>query len=349
MIRQALIASLSLLGFANSASAEATGEALFVQHCSRCHTTAGTGLGPAHPSLDRFVNPPADFTDAMFNSMEPQADWFLVVKYGGHSMGLSEQMPAHASRLSDAEIERVVSFLEGFADTRGYPKGDLNFRRPVATIKAFPETELLVLGRFDDADEGASSWKSTLYHARRLGKQVAVEAKLSHLATADDSKLDEIEFGIKWAALQVGRSFLLSVGTELALSFDDFERPELIPYTSYALPLGDAFTLQGTVKSHLPVREFSAGDIATSHVIHWQPLPWPRGLIPGFEATLTQPFEGGDPTVSVIPQLFAAFSKRGHVGLAVGVEVPLMGASYRYRAHSFLFWDMADGPFWEGW
>jgi hypothetical protein len=42
--------------------------------------------------------------------------------------------------------------------------------------------------------------------------------------------------------------------------------------------------------------------------------------------------------------------RRGpHVAFAVGVEVPLTGIDYDYRLHSFLLWDMADGPFWRGW
>ena len=115
------------------------------------------------------------------------------------------------------------------------------------------------------------------------------------------------------------------------------------------MPLGDFFSLQGTVKSHVPVRSGSEGDVETSHVLHWLPSPWPRGLTPGVEATVTMPFDGGDPIAALTPQLFAAFSKRGHVGLALGLEIPLTGAAYRYRAHAFLLWDMADGPFWEGW
>jgi hypothetical protein len=42
-------------------------------------------------------------------------------------------------------------------------------------------------------------------------------------------------------------------------------------------------------------------------------------------------------------------SKRGHVSLTAGVEIPLRGADYDWRGHTFLLWDIADGPFWEGW
>jgi hypothetical protein len=71
-----------------------------------------------------------------------------------------------------------------------------------------------------------------------------------------------------------------------------------------------------------------------------------------FEVTVAAPFEGDEAwRASVIPQVHFALSKRGHVAVNVGVEVPLAGArdDYRYRLHAFLLWDMADGGFWEGW
>lgn len=326
-----------------------TGQQLFTQHCARCHTTSGSGLPNTHPLLSEFDQPPADFTDGLFNSTEPARDWFNVVKFGGAAMGLSDQMPAHSDRLSDDEIRRVVRYLGTFADTRGYPSGDLNFRRPVATIKAFPETELLVLGRFEQPEVGPATWRSTLYHARRVGKQVSVEAKLSHIATADDNELDEIELGVKWAAVRAGSSFLLSLGAEAAFAIDDAGAPEMIPYASYAAPLGTAFTLQGTLKSHLPTDAVSDGDVATSHAVHWLSSSMPRGVFPGLEAVASAAFDDGEISVAVIPQVFFAFSKRGHVGVAVGAEIPAVGETFDYRAHTFLFWDMADGPFWEGW
>lgn len=56
-----------------------SGTQLFVRHCARCHTTSGRGLPATHPLLANFETPPADFSDPLFNSMEPTGDWFLVV------------------------------------------------------------------------------------------------------------------------------------------------------------------------------------------------------------------------------------------------------------------------------
>lgn len=179
-----------------------TGKQLFVRHCARCHTTAGSGLPAGHPLLANFRSPPADFTDPLFNSMEPAGDWLLAVKHGGASMGLSPQMPAHAGRMSGAELEAVVAHLAGFAETAGYPPGELNFTRAIRTIKAFPESELLFLERYEAArDDGPAARRSTLYYARRLGRRLQAEAKLSHLDRGSASELQRghvaLNFGVE--------------------------------------------------------------------------------------------------------------------------------------------------------
>lgn len=330
-----------------------SGEQLFVRHCARCHTTAGSGLPAGHPLLANFRNPPADFTDPLFNSMEPAGDWLLVVKHGGAAMGLSPQMPAHAGRMSDAEIEVVVNHLATFADTDGYPPGELNFTRAIRSIKAFPETELLFLQRYEEArDDEPAAWRNTIYHARRLGRRLQAEVKLSYLDQGATSEVHEAELGVKWAFHDRGTRLLLATGADVEIPVHAAGETTLVPYLSHASPLGERFTLQGTLRTHLPLDQLSAGDVEVSEVVHWLPTDWPRGIFPGLELTASAPFRAGDKwRASVIPQLHFALTKRGHVAVNVGIEVPLAGArdDYRYRAHAFLLWDMADGGFWLGW
>jgi mono/diheme cytochrome c family protein len=355
-VRLAAVLALCALGVVDAvlASGESlTGEQLFVRHCARCHTTAGSGLPARHPLLDNFPNPPADFTDPLFNSMEPAGDWFLVVKHGGASMGLAPQMPAHVGRMSDPEIEAVVAYLASFADTTGYPPGELNFTRAVRTIKAFPETELLFLQRYESArEEDPGARLSTLYYAHRLGPRFQVEAKLNYLDEGAISDVHEAELGVKWAFYHRNTDLILAAGTDVEIPVHTAKETTFVPYLSHALPLGERFTLQGTLRTHLPVNELSAGDVELSEVVHWLPTEWPRGVFPGLEVTLTAPFEADrDWRASVIPQLHFALTKRGHVALNVGLEAPIAGArdDYRYRLHTFLLWDIADGPFWLGW
>ena len=53
---------------------------------------------------------------------------------------------------------------------------------------------------------------------------------------------------------------------------------------------------------------------------------------------------------SVLPQARIGISKRGHVAVNVGVEVPLNERDrYDWRAYVYLIWDFADGGFFEAW
>jgi len=349
----ALCAGLGAGRDAFAADGPLTGKQLFVRHCARCHTTSGRGLPATHPLLANFAAPPADFSDPLFNSMEPAGDWFLVVKHGGAAMGLSPQMPAHAGRMDDGEIASVIAHLARFADTSGYPPGELNFTRSVRTIKAFPETELLLLGRYEEPEgDGPAAWRSTLYHARRLGPRWQGEAKLSRLSQGATPEEYEAELGVKWAFHDRGTSLLLAAGTDVEIPLHDGGHTTVVPYFSHASPLGERFTLQGTLRTHLPASGVRQGDVELSEVVHWLPGEWPRGIFPGLELTVVAPFEAEDRwRLSLIPQLHLALSKRGHVAVNVGLELPLAGArkDFGYRLHTFLLWDMADGGFWEGW
>lgn len=53
--------------------------------------------------------------------------------------------------------------------------------------------------------------------------------------------------------------------------------------------------------------------------------------------------------MSLLPQVQLAMSRRGHVALNLGIEVPLTDAAHDFRVHAFLLWDMVDGVVWEGW
>lgn len=110
--------------------------------CAACHGVDGGGLSPDNPLYQSFDSPPADFTDALFNSREPAADWAIVIKHGGARIGLSEEMPPFAESFSDEQIEALVDYMKtSLVDASRYPPGDLNFVRAIDTIKAFPKTK----------------------------------------------------------------------------------------------------------------------------------------------------------------------------------------------------------------
>jgi mono/diheme cytochrome c family protein len=325
---------------------------LYSVACARCHGTDGSGLEPDNPIYQNFAAPPADLTDPLFNSREPAADWFLVIKHGGARLGLSSQMPAFGEALSDEQISDLVDHLKGLAETERYPPGDLNFLRPIETIKAFPEDEALLINRYADGDERPDSFRTTLYYARRFGARYQGEAKLAHLNEDGQSELEELELGFKWAVRDnLEKLSLLTVGIEAAFPIeDDLASNEIIPYFSFAKGLSDAFTLQGTLKTKLPTDDPGEGEAEFSAIVHWMRSQWPRTFFPALEWILSSPFEDANLESTLIPQLYFGLTKGGHVALAIGVELPLTDdLDYDYRIHSFLLWDIADGPFWKGW
>jgi mono/diheme cytochrome c family protein len=327
---------------------------LYQRACAACHGTDGAGLPEGHPNRASFDPPPADLTDPLFNSREPAADWFLVVKHGGARSGLSKQMPAFETALSDQLIRDLVGYLKSLVDTSRYPPGELNFLRPIVTTKAFPEDEALVITRFETAEEPApDSLRTTLYYARRLGSRYQGEVKLSTLdAERAAAELDELELGFKWAlGDDPARRAIYTVGLEVALPIEDSSASEeAIPYLSFGTGLSDRFTFQSQLRAVLPVDDPGAGEGRLSGIVHWRPSVWRRSVSPALEVVWTEPFESDlESEVSLVPQLFAGLSKLGHVALAAGAELPLTDGDYDYRIHLFVLWDIADGPFWRGW
>jgi mono/diheme cytochrome c family protein len=121
------------------------GRRVYDTYCTSCHGVGGR-LDPASPIVRGLGVTPADFSDPLFNSREPAADWQMVIKYGGHALGLAEQMPAQGEALSDEQIDDATAYLKSLVDTSAYPPGEMNLMLPIRTKKAFPEDEVVYIG-----------------------------------------------------------------------------------------------------------------------------------------------------------------------------------------------------------
>jgi mono/diheme cytochrome c family protein len=321
--------------------------------CAVCHGPTGR-YDPTLPGVKVLDPKPADLSDPLFNSREPSGDWFLVIKHGGAPLGFSAAMPAFRQAFSDAEITELVAYLKTLPGPHHYPPGELNFFRPLRTKKAWLEDEVVLQSRFTRHDRDGDDVVSTaLEFEKRWFARWQTELKLSHEFEGTHGNWDEFEAGVKYALYDsLEHLFLLSGGTDLAFALRGDASMEFIPYLAAAKGLGEAFTLQASVKSHLPPEDVSAGDVELATMVHWIPTPWPRGIFPGVELTATAPFEPGARDAlrwTVVPQLNFGLSRRGHVRAAAGVELPLNDRTYDFRLHFYLLWDFADGMFWEGW
>jgi hypothetical protein len=85
------------------AMAQGSAEALYRTHCASCHGPTGAP-DPDSAVVQALGVVPANFTDPLFNSREPAADWAMVIQHGGAASGLvgpHAGLRRHAERRSD--------------------------------------------------------------------------------------------------------------------------------------------------------------------------------------------------------------------------------------------------------
>lgn len=326
----------------------------FQRHCAMCHGESGRpDLGSAVVKSLGAV--PADFTDQLFNSREPAGDFFMVIKYGGAALGLSEKMPAFGEQLSDAGIEALVAYVKTLAGEHDHPPGDLNLFLPLKTRKAFPEDEVVWKSAFTDNDD-REEFKQTLEIEKRFGSRSQVMVELSHSFEDGDEHFSSVEFGAKHVLhddLRLG--FIATLAGVVEVPLDGEGSVEVLPYLAAAKILSEACTLQGSARAKLPVNEVEDGSVELSGIVHWVHTPWSRAVFPALEMTVELPLDRSGTRADVVqlsltPQIRIGLTKGGHVALNLGAEVALNDTwRYDWRGHAFLIWDFADGPFWAGW
>lgn len=329
----------------------------FQMNCAVCHGPSGRP-DPESPVVKALGMMPADFSDALFNSREPAADWELVIKHGGGALGFSDKMPAFGEQLTDEEIGELVTYLKTLAGEHDYPPGDLNLFLPLKTKKAFPEDEVVWKLRFTDDDNGRDEWKNTLEFEKRFGTRFQGVLELSHRFDGSDEKFNMFEPGGKYVLhYDSRRQFIVTLGGNIGFPLESGESVELLPYLAVGKILSDQFTFQGSSRAKLPIDDIDQGSIELSGIVHWTHTPRPRSIFPALEFTAEFPLDRGSGAnrtdfvhTSLTPQARIGLSKRGHVAMNLGVEIPLNETDrFDYRGYMFLIWDFADGMFWEGW
>jgi mono/diheme cytochrome c family protein len=348
---QTLVAGLAVwaAGAAMAATPDlAAGQRLYETTCATCHGPKGRP-NPDDPVVKALAQLPADLSDPLFSSREPAADWHLVVAHGGRALGLSEQMPAWGSALTDEEVEAVVAYVKTLAPgSERYPPGELNLMLPIRTQKAFPEDEVVWKSRYADQD-GEDVWRNVLEIEKRFGRAGQGILEL----VEEEGELHEVELGWKQAlSWSLEGGWLLSGGAKLALPTEGDASEELIPFLAWAQELSSDWTLQSSARAILPLDDVDAGELELAGIVHYTWSAWPQRVVPALEATATVPFEdeGGDAVQwTVVPQVRIGLTRGGHVALNLGAEIPLGDQPYDWRAHLTLLWDFADGGFFKGW
>lgn len=324
------------------------GRQVYDTYCVSCHGVDGQ-LDPSSPVVEGLGVTPADFSDPLFNSREPAADWQMVIKYGGHAMGLAEQMPAQSAVLSDEEIDDVSAYLKSLVDTSAYPDGEMNLMLAIRTKKAFPEDEVVYIGRYTDQD-GDNAYKQVLEFERRIGKAGQGILELVHESEGPVSELAEVEVGYKHA-LSFSTSHILSAAAVVAIPVEADGDGELQTYLAYGNVLSPSWIFQSSLRLKFPFEDISDGEAELAGIVHYIHSPWPRRVFPALELVASKPFRSSNGNIewTAMPQVRVGLTRGGHVALNLGVEFPLSDQSWDQRYYLTLLWDFADGSFFQGW
>jgi cytochrome c553 len=319
--------------------------------CASCHGADGKG-DVEGLALDPM---PPDLTDCSFNSREPRRDWQAVIKHGGPVRGLSESMPAYGEVLDEAQVQKIIEHLKTFCADRGWPQGDLNFRRPQITSKAFPENETLLIPSYTKQPNESAVTK--FIYERRFGSRGHWEIAVPFAAefgTPSASGLGDIELSAKYVLLdRLSALAILSGGLEAVLPTGESSLGigsgswKLAPYLAAGKGF-DSFFVQSSLKGEFPLESDAGESELLFNLAFTLPLTKEKkGLFPMLELNTITALETGDTAMLLTPQLYIGLVKRGHVAFSLGGQIPVAGERpFDYRILSFLLWEYADGGLW---
>jgi mono/diheme cytochrome c family protein len=334
----------------------ARGRGVYEQACAMCHGRDGRG-NPDWPGEVRPVE-----LDDCATTAEPTSLWKAIVRDGGAKWGLSSVMPAFGEAYDDGEIGAAVAYMRTFCRRADrYPPGDLNFRRPLATSKAFPEMEwVLRLSHRPDAERRETELE--VIYENRLGPRFQYELEVPLRLQAREAGQgvglgDVTVAGKQVLAFDVERLAILSGGLEVGLPTGSEDRGlgagavRFSPFLSFGKAWGGGRSiLQGRVAARIPSDGGRADPEGAYALAFSRALGHPRvAWTPAVELVGAVNLDTGRHDHAVWIETSKAINTLGHVVASAGVQVPIRPAAAATRVEFYLLWDFGDGPFWEGW
>ena len=343
---------LVLLLAAATPAADHTRE-VYEQACASCHGADGRGASAG----TAIAVPLPDFTDCVFATAESTANWVGLVREGGRFLGMSPQMPAFGEVLSDEEIRAVVAYVRGFCREPGYPIGDLNYRRPVFVEKAFPEDEAVAATAYESARHTRAS-ATELSIEKRIGRRGQVEVALPSSVVDRDGRtagVGDVALEYKHVLL-AAPSWRTVVSGGLAVELPTGNRRHgvgagttLVTPQLFSAHAFGPLVAQTQVSGELPADPGRAPRRMRYRFALQYPLgPYKKNLVPALELEQTQALDTTVHGATLLgPTLYLPLSRRGHVALGVGSQLPVAGVRpFNWQLAAFLLWEYRDGPFW---
>jgi hypothetical protein len=340
-----------------------TGEHIYKSACIACHGPDGTGTAQSIAGFERPRTFP-DFTQCDQTTPEDNTAWKAVITNGGGYRGFSHIMPSFKEALTSKQIDQVIGYLRGFCRQPGWPRGELNLPRAIATEKAFPEDELVISSVFNA--QGAPGIVSHIIHEQRFGKKNQIEVDVP-LNFQDQNHtwyggVGDTTLGLKrvmFSNLQSGSILSLQgsvivptgsrqrgfgSGTTTFETFAAFD--QLFPTNTF---------VQTQLGADLPRHTAIAPQSIFFNTAIGQMLPQQHGLgrlfTPMMEFLAARDLTDRAKTDwDVLPQMQLTISKRQHVRADLGLRIPVTNTTGRQKQVVFyLLWDWFDGRLNEGW
>jgi hypothetical protein len=351
-----------LLCVSPALGASRTGEDIYAATCASCHGSDGRGASPAQTALSVR---PLDLTDCRRTNREPDRDWHAVIAEGGPARGFHRLMPAFGEVLPEEEQEVVLGYVRGFCADPVFPRGDLNFPRPLVTEKAFIEDEFVVSTAVDT--RGPHNVDSKLVYEQRFlrRQQFEIIVPFSVAQMADGGReagIGDVAAGMKSALVaNHGTGTILSVAGEVVLPTGNedkgFGKGVILfePFIAFgqALP-GESF-LHLQAGAEIPTEEsdgvemegFVRGALGTSLTSG----KFGRTFSPMVECVAVRELASGATTsLDIVPELQISLSRRQHILASLGASIPTLNREGRsVAAMAYVLWDWFDGGLLEGW
>ena len=351
----AIALALCALARVAAGTTELTGRELYEGACASCHGSDGRGA----PQGTAINVPLPDFTDCNFITREGDGNWAFLIAHGGEGLGLSPQMPAFADVLTDEQIHAALDYIRGFCTDARWPRGELNFRRPLVTTKAFPEDELLLIPEFTKGRDGVRDWVTEVSFERRVGARGQVEIALPFAVHdvsdgATTGGVGDLALAYKHVLYADLPSLTIaSAGLDLVVPTGDHSRhlgdgtvtfePSLLAGKQIR-----NLVIQGQILGIAPLDENRADRGVSYRFAFSYPLSeLKRAWVPTLEMEVLQNVTAQQANFFLTPEIYKGITKRGHVAVALGAQIPVAGPDpFDYRILAFLLWDYADGGLW---
>jgi Cytochrome C oxidase, cbb3-type, subunit III len=341
-----------------------SGRAIFEAGCAGCHGGNGKGAPESTTVFERPDTFP-DFTECDQTTPEDNRAWKSIIRDGGPRRGFSQIMPSFGGALTSEQIDAVVGYLRSFCKSDGWPRGELNLPRPLATEKAFPETESVITTTVNAT--GAPGFSNEIVTEQRLSKrnQLEISLPVNFVHPAKGlwyGGVGDVGIGLKrLLASSMRTGSILSVQGEAVVP---------VGSTSHGLSTGatifEAFALYGQL---LPYRAFlqmqGGGEVSVNTAKAPNAVFYRAALGRSFNQNagagrLWSPMmefvadrdlqTGAKINCDLMPELQVTLSKRQHVRFNVGVRIPASNTAGRpVQLMFYLLWDRQDGGLLKGW